>query len=262
MSRIVNGGIVTVLLALVPSLAAAQSAAQWTLDRDATLVSKDVGAERWAITYRLSDSRVTGNVFRSDGGPSSFLQCNRTGGDASGLLFDCYGASACTAAPCPTAQYALIASGVELAQSFFFPPGETPPGSGEFTPGTYVNTDREITCSLMASPFASRTELVLTCSKPGGAVPDAMTLVWYTGPIVGNPLEAQLVAGGFDQIPGNEQFGWGRTSSNSGSASFVSCFKEGDLISARQTQNTLNLARYDASDASFDCGLTLVRQLP
>lgn len=257
-----NRGIVTLLLALVPSLAAAQGTVQWTLDRDATLVSKDVGPERWAITYRLSDSRVTGNVFRSDGGPSSFLQCNRTGGDPSGLLFDCYGAAACTGSPCPTSQYTLVASNVELAQSFFFPPGETPPGSGEFTPGTYVNTERQITCSLIASPFGSRTELVLTCTAPDDDEQDAMTLVWYTGPIVGNPLEAQLLNGGFDDIPGNEQFGWGRTSTTTGTNNFAGCFSEGELISARQAQNTLNLARYFFSDASFDCGLTLVRQVP
>lgn len=118
--------LVLLLLLAAPSLAGAAGSAQWTRDRDATLVSKDVGAERWAITYRLSDSRVTGNVFRSDGGPSSFLQCDKTGGDSTNLTLDCYGASACGGAPCPSSQYTLIASGVSLPVSFFYPPGDGP----------------------------------------------------------------------------------------------------------------------------------------
>src|SRR5690606_22355620 len=69
---------VLLALILVPALAEAQSGVQWTRERDATLVSKDVGPERWAITYRLSDGRVTGNVFRTDGGPTSFLDCTQT----------------------------------------------------------------------------------------------------------------------------------------------------------------------------------------
>src|SRR5262249_25578968 len=107
----------TLALALLPAVASAQSGVQWTRDHDATLISKDVGAERWAITYRLSDGRTTGNVFRTDGGPSSFLECERTSIDGSNATFDCYGASACPATACPG--YGLIASGVVLPVSFF-----------------------------------------------------------------------------------------------------------------------------------------------
>jgi len=116
-------------LAVVPSLAEAQSGVQWTRARDATLVSKDVGAERWAITYRLADGHVTGNVFRTDGGPPSFLDCDRTSVTDTDATFDCYGADACTQGPCPTSQYTLIASGISLPLSFFFPPGDEPGGS-------------------------------------------------------------------------------------------------------------------------------------
>lgn len=119
------------VLALVaaPSLVEAQSGVQWTRDRDATLVSKDVGAERWAITYRLADGRVTGNVSRNDGGQPSFLDCNRTAVNDTDATFDCYGADACAAAPCPTSQYTLVASGIVLPVSFFFPPGDGPDDS-------------------------------------------------------------------------------------------------------------------------------------
>lgn len=81
------------------------------------------GAERWAITYRLGDGHVTGIVFRTDGGPSSFLDCDRTSVTDTDATFDCYGADACGAAPCPESQYTLIASDISLPLSFFFPPG-------------------------------------------------------------------------------------------------------------------------------------------
>jgi hypothetical protein len=115
-----------IVLLFAPALAHAQSGVQWTRDRDATLVSKDVGSERWAITYRLSDGHVTGNVFRTDGGPASFLDCPRTSVNDTDATFDCYGAAACAAAPCPESQYSLIATDVTLPLSFFFPPGDAP----------------------------------------------------------------------------------------------------------------------------------------
>lgn len=116
-------------LVVAPAVAGAQSGVQWTRDRDATLVSKDVGAERWAITYRLADGHVTGNVFRTDGGPASFLDCDRTSVTDTDATFDCYGADACGAAPCPESQYTLIRTGISLPISFFFPPGDGPDGS-------------------------------------------------------------------------------------------------------------------------------------
>jgi hypothetical protein len=118
--------LVVLVVLVAPSLAFAQAGVQWTRERDATLVSKDVGAERWAITYRLSDGRVTGNVYRTDTGATSFLDCPRTGIDGENAIFDCYGAGACLQAPCPESQYSLIATGVSLPISFFFPPGDTP----------------------------------------------------------------------------------------------------------------------------------------
>jgi len=117
-------------LLVAPALAGATTGVQWTRDRDATLINKDVGTERWAITYRLSDGRVTGNVFRSDGGPPAFLDCNRTSATDTDATFDCFGADACAAAPCPTSQYTLIQSGISLPLSFFFPPGEGPGDGG------------------------------------------------------------------------------------------------------------------------------------
>jgi len=81
-------------LLVAPSLAEAQSGVQWTRDRDATLVNKDVEGERWAITYRLADGRVTGNVFRT-AGPPAFLDCDRTSVTDRDATFTCFGADAC-----------------------------------------------------------------------------------------------------------------------------------------------------------------------
>lgn len=128
-----------IALVVAPSLAAAQSGVQWTRDRDATLVSKDVGTERWAITYRLADGHVTGNVFRTDGGPASFLDCPRTSVTDTDATFDCYGADACAAAPCPESQYTLIGTDITLPLSFFFPPGDAP---GDGTVADLIGTWR------------------------------------------------------------------------------------------------------------------------
>lgn len=93
---------------------------QYTLDGDATLVSKDVGSERWAITYRLSDGRVSGNVFQSNGGEPSFLTCDRIATEDGVGTFRCYGADRCTSPRCPEDQYSEVGT-AELPLSFFFP---------------------------------------------------------------------------------------------------------------------------------------------
>jgi hypothetical protein len=102
---------------------AAQRGVQYCPDRECTLVSKDVGAERWSITYRIADGYATGNVFRTDGGAPSFLGCDRTASNDSQATFECFGAGRCVTAPCSPNPYTSIGT-VELPLSFFFPPGE------------------------------------------------------------------------------------------------------------------------------------------
>jgi hypothetical protein len=70
------------------------------------LISKDVGQERWAITYNLEDKTVTGNVFPIDGGDPTFLVCDITRveqapnpADAQYFL-DCRASAPCESAPC------------------------------------------------------------------------------------------------------------------------------------------------------------------
>lgn len=103
------------------------SGVQITPDGARTLISKDVGSERWAITYNPDDDTVTGNVFSPGGGEPQFVWCQRTGdnGDPDPYTvqidFSCSGAGVCDSPSCPTAEWSLIAN-VTLPGSFLLPP--------------------------------------------------------------------------------------------------------------------------------------------
>lgn len=111
------------------------SGVQITPDGARTLISKDVGNERWAITYNPDDDTVTGNVFSPGGGEPQFVWCQRTGdnGDPDPYTvqidFTCSGAGACDSLSCPTGEWSLIAQ-VTLPGSFLLPP---PAGSSAST---------------------------------------------------------------------------------------------------------------------------------
>jgi hypothetical protein len=65
------------------------------------LVSKDIGGQRWAITYDETGGSAIGNVYNQDGSPPQFVYCERNGDDGSRdvndlvLYFDCRVASSC-----------------------------------------------------------------------------------------------------------------------------------------------------------------------
>jgi N-acetylneuraminic acid mutarotase len=109
-----------VLLAAVDP-AAGQSAVQVPPDGAGTLVTKDVGGARWAIS-RSPNGTVTGNVFAPDGSPPSFVWCEETGASAGEVTFACRGADRCALAPCVPGAWTFIAD-VTLPASFFLPPG-------------------------------------------------------------------------------------------------------------------------------------------
>lgn len=110
-------------IALVrPSGVAGSSASglQVTPDRVLTLISKDVGEQRWAIT-RNDDGTVTGNVFFPGGGEPQFVWCEPNGTAGATVPLRCLGAAACTGGTaCSAADWTLIAA-VELPASFFEP---------------------------------------------------------------------------------------------------------------------------------------------
>jgi hypothetical protein len=102
------------------------SGLQITPDDRRTLVSKDVGADRWAITRNEADGTVTGNVFPTDGGEPSFVWCEEIGSNGSPdpytelVTYACSGADRCSTAPCTADQWSFL-SEVTLSGSFFLP---------------------------------------------------------------------------------------------------------------------------------------------
>ena len=137
------GGLAAAALVLVlstQSRANAQQPAGSTLspDRQSYMVNKDIGPERWTINLNLfskdpsSIISITGNIFRADGGPASFVTCLERA-DSNGDLRDptstfrlsCSGAGACasTAEMCARTAWTQIADDVRVPASFFLPPG-------------------------------------------------------------------------------------------------------------------------------------------
>lgn len=132
-----------------PALAQAASGrgATLTVDRLNFLVTKDVGSERWSISYGnqpvVSEEglvvdrflSVTGNVYQADGGPPSFVYCTPRA-DSTGTLDDpasefrfvCSGTSGCAASAraCAATEWRTISDDVRLEASFFLPPGGLP----------------------------------------------------------------------------------------------------------------------------------------
>jgi len=102
------------------------SGLQITPDGKHTLISKDVGGERWALATTGDVETVTGNVFQPDGGAPVFLWCDRTARDgnpdaaAEIFTFACQVAGDCNSDACPAGQWNPAGS-VELPGSFFLP---------------------------------------------------------------------------------------------------------------------------------------------
>ena len=88
-----HGAMVLVALLSIAASARAQTGATLTPDLRNHMVNKDIAAQRWTINLNLasddSDSvtNVTGNIFRADGGPPSFVLC-QVRPDSNGTLND------------------------------------------------------------------------------------------------------------------------------------------------------------------------------
>jgi subtilisin family serine protease len=112
--------------ALAP--ASSPAGVQITPDQRFHLVSKDVGSERWAITFDPATSNVTGNVFDASGGDPKFLSCTplppADGQSPGDILYSCLGADRCLASPCDPAAWTFVAQPT-LPRSFFDPPPPT-----------------------------------------------------------------------------------------------------------------------------------------
>lgn len=96
-----------------------ESGIQRRPDGKGTLVSKDVGGDRYAITANVDDGSLTGNVFFTDGRPPVFLFCQTLGGNA----YSCSGADRCGDTTC--APYTFLAN-ITLPADFFTVPDGCP----------------------------------------------------------------------------------------------------------------------------------------
>lgn len=98
-----------------------------------TLISKDVGAERWAISLN-DDATVTGNVFYPDGRAPAFVWCADAGSTDAERVLSCMGADACALSPCVASSWSFVAD-VTVPQAFFAPPQTEPSIHGVGEPG-------------------------------------------------------------------------------------------------------------------------------
>lgn len=128
------GIIVTGVFTADQARAERQSGVQITRDGKRTLISKDVGDERWAITLNGDDGSITGNVFRRDGGAPQFVWCDQTGASEEGLEFLCKGADACPTASCASDVWTTIAP-VTIPRAFLSPPDGAAAGIGSAAQG-------------------------------------------------------------------------------------------------------------------------------
>ena len=152
------------------------------------LVNKDVGAERWTIALNLFSGdpddviNVTGNIFRADGGPPSFVAC-LVREDSTGSLDDlssvfrlaCFGADACstTAERCARDDWEPIAGDVLVPASFFLPPdglgGTTSARVETFLDGLVARLSSAWT-ALRRAPLAQR---AIALARPATALAQA-----------------------------------------------------------------------------------------
>lgn len=121
--------VLLVLGLLGPVAADAQPPAgvQLTPDGKRTLINKQVGAERWAITVNSDDATVTGNVFQDDGSPPAFLWCEEQSRSGGTVGLRCLGSVRCPLGPCSAEDWQLLGE-VSLPEEFFFAPLSFPSG--------------------------------------------------------------------------------------------------------------------------------------
>lgn len=106
----------------------AQSGIQITPDGKRSLINRDLGDERWAISYDFDDRTVTGNVFFRDGRPPAFVWCERVSDDGNPdpgtveITFSCSGAQSCRTTACAAADWTVINPAVTLPGAFLVPP--------------------------------------------------------------------------------------------------------------------------------------------
>jgi hypothetical protein len=134
-------GLLASLAVSVPAGAQRDSGIQLSPDSARYLISKDLGTDRWAITYNLDDKTVTGNVFSTTGGAPQFVWCTTTSvaqaPDPADAQYDlsCQLTGPCDTAPCSsTAWSADPPIPVTVPGSFLLPAGTQATLAGNVQP--------------------------------------------------------------------------------------------------------------------------------
>jgi outer membrane protein assembly factor BamB len=177
------------------------SGLQITPDELRVLVSKDVGAERWAITRNLTDFTVTGNVFFPDGGDPAFVWCEQLAVEDGIITLRCEGADACVG-ECTPDSWTEIGE-VELPESFF----ELRPEGGDITPENVAT-------------------LVTKWNHPSGAVTSYPILA--NGLLYVTSWDAKLYA--LDPETGAERWVFNTNTAGFGIEATVKVLEDGDLV--------------------------------
>lgn len=193
----------SLLVPLVAASAFAQSGATLTPDSQSFLVNKDIGNERWTIALNLSSAdpgsfnNITGNVFKRDGSPPSFILC-QVRLDSTGTLNDpssifrlqCSGTNACesTAKDCARTDWVPISNDIQIAADFFLPPAGL--GSGASAAATAA---RDTTWAKIGSQLGTIREWLGSVLAQAVSGPDAAVAQ-------GNDRGATLTLDGFNYL--------------------------------------------------------------
>lgn len=138
--RFIGTAVAVAGIATVGLAARAEAQIQLTPDSGRYLIQRTVGAEEWAISYNFDDGTLTGNVFKTNGDPPSFIWCefvniNYAENPSDNQYFlDCFGADACVAAPCEQTAWVPIGTNIPLPASFVLPPDTKSTFTGNVNP--------------------------------------------------------------------------------------------------------------------------------
>ncbi len=118
----------------------AEAQIQLTPDSGRYLIQRTVGVEEWAISYNFDDGTLTGNVFKTNGDPPSFIFCEFTNIEYADdpadnqYTLDCWGSDACTESPCDQDAWTPIGTDIPLPASFVLPEGTKATFAGNVDP--------------------------------------------------------------------------------------------------------------------------------
>lgn len=125
-----------------------------------------------------------------------------------------------------------------------------------FIPGTYKDPSGEFTCSVnVTNLIGGRSQASLSCKDANGYIISGSVV---TGVIAGHPFSADLTLAKINSIAGYQNFAWGKVGNTNDGGSF-GCMSTGEIISASQVGNSINLSGYNNSNTQ-QCGTTLTKQ--